>query len=104
MDAVTATGGPQILIMEIYQIIHFIAIVETGSFTIGADRAAISQSAISASIAKLEAEFGVQLLDRRRSPVVPTGAGERLLEAGKAILQICNTVKANSKRSLGRSF
>jgi DNA-binding transcriptional LysR family regulator len=79
--------------MEIYQIIHFIAIVETGSFTKGADRATVSQSAISASIAKLEAEFNVQLLDRRRSPVVPTGAGERLLEAGKAILQICSAVK-----------
>ena len=79
--------------MEIYQIVHFIAIVETGSFTKGADRAAVSQSAISASIAKLEAEFEVQLLDRRRSPVIPTEAGERLLEAGKAILQICNTVK-----------
>ena len=79
--------------MEIYQIIHFIAIVETGSFTKGADRAAVSQSAISASIAKLEAEFDVQLLDRRRSPVVPTDAGARLLVAGKAILQICKTVK-----------
>jgi DNA-binding transcriptional LysR family regulator len=79
--------------MEIYQIIHFIAIVETGSFTKGADRVHVSQSAISASIAKLEAEFDVQLLDRLRSPVVPTDAGERLLEAGKAILQICNTVK-----------
>ncbi|HUI21461.1 MAG TPA: LysR family transcriptional regulator [Methylocella sp.] len=79
--------------MEIYQLIHFVAIVETGSFTKGADRVAVSQSAISASIAKLEAEFDVQLLDRRRSPVVPTEAGERLLEAGKAILQICNTVK-----------
>jgi len=45
--------------MEIYQIIHFIAIVETGSFTKGADRSAVSQSAISASIAKLEAEFDV---------------------------------------------
>jgi DNA-binding MarR family transcriptional regulator len=74
-------SGPQIPIMEIYQIIHFIAVVETGSFTKGADRAAVSQSAISASIAKLEAEFDVQLLDRRRSPVVPTDAGERLLEA-----------------------
>jgi len=31
--------------------------------------------------------------DRRRSPVVPTDAGERLLEAGKAILQICNAIK-----------
>jgi|SRR5579875_201275 DNA-binding transcriptional LysR family regulator len=79
--------------MEIYQIVHFIAIVETGSFTKGADRVAVSQSAISASIAKLEAEFDVQLLDRRRSPVVPTLAGERLLEAGRAILQISNALK-----------
>jgi len=78
--------------MEIYQIIHFIAIVETGSFTKGADRAAVSQSAISASIAKLEAEFGVQLLDRR-SPVVPTDAGARLLEVGKAILKMCSALK-----------
>src|SRR3984893_18452910 len=79
--------------MEIYQIIHFIAVVETGSFTKGADRAAVSQSAISAIVCKVEAEVDVQLLDRRRSPVVPTDAGKRLLEAGKAILQICNTVK-----------
>jgi DNA-binding transcriptional LysR family regulator len=79
--------------MEINQFIHFIAVVETGSFTKGADRAAVSQSAISASIAKLETEFDIQLLDRRRTPVVPTDAGERLLEAGKAILQICNTVR-----------
>ncbi|HTV31767.1 MAG TPA: LysR family transcriptional regulator [Methylocella sp.] len=79
--------------MEIHQINHFIAIVETGSFTKGADRAAVSQSAISASIAKLEMEFGVQLLDRRRTPVVPTDAGIRLLEASKSILQICKTVK-----------
>jgi DNA-binding transcriptional LysR family regulator len=78
--------------MEIYQIIHFIAIVETGSFTKGADRAAVSQSAISASIAKLEAEFGVQLLDRR-SPVVPTDAGARLFEVGKAILNMCSALK-----------
>ena len=78
--------------MEIYQIKHFVAIVETGSFTKGADRAAVSQSTISISIAKLEAEFGVQLLERR-SPVVPTGAGERLVEVGKAILQLCSAVK-----------
>ena len=83
--------------MEIYQIIHFIAIVETGSFTKGADRAAVSQSAISASIAKLEAEFNVQLLDRR-SPVVPTDAGARLFEVGKAILQICSALKGELHR------
>jgi DNA-binding transcriptional LysR family regulator len=83
--------------MELYQIKHFIAVAETGGFTKGAQRVAISQPAISASIAKLEAELDVKLLDRRRSPVVPTAAGARLLEAGKNILQTCNAVKAELK-------
>jgi len=83
--------------MELYQIKHFIAVAETGGFTRGAQRVAISQPAISASIAKLEAELDVKLLDRRRSPVVPTAAGARLLEAGKNILQTCNAVKAELK-------
>jgi DNA-binding transcriptional LysR family regulator len=78
--------------MELYQLIHFVAIVETGSFTKGADRAGVSQSTISVSIAKLEAEFSVRLLERR-SPVVPTRAGQLLFEASKAILQTCSTVK-----------
>ncbi|MCL2452392.1 MAG: LysR family transcriptional regulator [Alphaproteobacteria bacterium] len=79
--------------MEIYQLVHFVAIVETGSFTKGAERAHVSQSAISISIAKLEAEFSLKLLDRRRIPVVPTAAGERLVKASEAILQICNEIK-----------
>jgi DNA-binding transcriptional LysR family regulator len=53
--------------MELYQIKHFIAVAETGGFTKGAQRVAISQPAISASIAKLETELDVKLLDRRRS-------------------------------------
>ena len=83
--------------MELNRIRHFIAVAETGSFTKGAQRAAVSQPAISASIAKLEAELDVKLLDRRRSSVVPTAAGARLHEAGKKILQNCNAVKAELK-------
>ncbi len=84
--------------MEIYQIRHFVAVVEAGGFTKGAQRVAISQPAISASIAKLEAELDVKLLERRHSQVVPTPAGRRLLEMGKAILQTCNAAKAEIKR------
>ena len=83
--------------MELTQIRHFIAVAETGSFTKGAQRATVSQPAISASIAKLEAHLDIKLLDRRRSPVVPTAAGARLLEAGREILQNCKAVKAELK-------
>jgi DNA-binding transcriptional LysR family regulator len=83
--------------VELHQIKHFIAVAETGGFTKGAQRVAVSQPAISTSIARLEAELDVKLLDRRRSPVVPTAAGSRLLEAGKKILQACKAVKAELK-------
>jgi DNA-binding transcriptional LysR family regulator len=90
--------------MKVYQIKHFIAVVETGGFTKDAQRAAISQPANSASIARLEAELDVKLLDRRRSPVVPTPAGTRLLEAGKNILHTCNAVKAELKAIANRKL
>jgi DNA-binding transcriptional LysR family regulator len=80
--------------MELHQIRHFIAVAEAGGFTKGAQRVAVSQPAISASIAKLEAELEVKLLERRHSKVVPTEAGRRLLEVGKTILQSCNAVRA----------
>ena len=58
--------------MELYQIKHFIAVAEAGGFAKGAERVAVSQPAISASIVKLEAELSVKLLERRHSQVVPT--------------------------------
>ena len=88
--------------MEIYQIKHFIAVVEAGGFTKGAQRIAISQPAISISIAKLEDELEVKLLDRRHSRVVPTAAGMLLLDAGKGILQACSAVKAQIKATACR--
>jgi len=88
--------------MDLYQIKHFVAVVEGGGFTKGAERVAVSQPAISASIAKLEAELNVQLLERRHSQVVPTQAGTRLLEMGKTILQTCNAAKSEVKAIANR--
>ncbi len=84
--------------MELHQIKHFVAVAETGGFTKGAQRVAVSQPAISTSVAKLEAELDVKLLDRRPSQVVPTPAGVRFLEVGKEILRSCNAVKAELKK------
>ncbi len=59
--------------MELYQIRHYVAIAETGSFTRAAMRVAVTQPALSASIAKLEEELGVKLLYRG-----PKGRGSNL--------------------------
>ena len=66
------------------------AAAPAGGFTKAAERIAVTQPAISASIAKLEAELGTQLVDRQHTQIVPTAEGIRLLEAGKDILQKCN--------------
>lgn len=80
--------------MELRQIKHFTAVVETGSFTKASERVSLSQPALSASIARLEDEFQVKLLERRRTRVVPTAAGSRLMERAQSILLVCNSVKA----------
>ena len=82
--------------MELYQIKHFVAVVEAGGFTKGAERVAVSQPAISASIAKLEAELNVKLLERRHSQVVPTPAGNALAR-GRA-RQFCRRAMPPKKR------
>lgn len=80
--------------MELYQIRHFIAVAQAGGFTKGAQRVAVSQPAISASIAKLEAELNIKLFQRGHPHVALTPAGMLLLERGRSILQACGSLKA----------
>jgi len=51
------------------------------SFTRAATRLGVTQSALSQTMKKLEAELGLRLLDRTTRSVAPTVAGERLLAA-----------------------
>ncbi len=84
--------------MELYQIRHFVAVVEAGSFTKGAELAAVSQPALSASIGRLEAELKVKLLERQRTKVTPTMSGYKLLTAATEILRDCSSLKRELKR------
>ena len=62
--------------MLLRQIEYFQAVVEHNSFTAAAEQCNISQSAISQQIQALEAELGVQLLERHRRKFILTPAGE----------------------------
>lgn len=62
--------------MLLRQLQYFQAVVEENSFTEAAERCHISQSAISQQIQALEAELGVQLLERHRRKFTVTPAGE----------------------------
>ena len=86
--------------MELYQIRHFAAVVETGSFTKAAIRAAVSQPALSVSIAKLEEELGVRLFHRSPKSVTLTPAGRRFHATAQEVLRACNKVKAELRASV----
>jgi DNA-binding transcriptional LysR family regulator len=73
--------------MEIRQLRAFTAIVETGTFTAGAERVHVTQAAISMQIRQLEREIHAQLFTRATRRVILTEAGEMLLERARRILR-----------------
>jgi DNA-binding transcriptional LysR family regulator len=58
----------------------FLAVAEERSFTRASARLGTSQSALSHTLKRLEARLGLRLLTRTTRSVVPTEAGEKLLE------------------------
>ena len=72
--------------MEIHQLEYLVALAEEGSFTKAADRALVAQPSLSQQIQKLEREIGQPLFDRLPRGVVPTEAGQRLIEHARRIL------------------
>jgi len=83
--------------MELQQLRLFLAAAESESFTRGAERAFVSQPALSASISKLETEMGVKLFTRNKRNVVLTPAGRKLLRRAKMIVGECAKAKNELK-------
>lgn len=72
--------------MEIQQLRHLLAAVETGNLLKAAEKSFISQSGLSRSIKSLETRLGVPLLIRGPKGVEPTIYGLSVLRRAKLIL------------------
>ncbi|MEV0720918.1 LysR family transcriptional regulator, partial [Asanoa sp. NPDC050611] len=71
--------------MELRQLEYFVAVAEEGTFTQGAHRVRVAQSAVSATIRKLERELGEPLFTRNTTTAL-TDAGHVLLPEARAVL------------------
>lgn len=65
----------------------FVAVAEAGSFSLGAEKLHLTQSAASKRISQLEGQLNVRLFDRIARQVTLTEAGRALLPRAKRILQ-----------------
>src|SRR5215207_6439015 len=63
------------------------AVVECGSMARAGNQLHMSQPAVSAAIANLEAALGVRLLDRNRRGVEPTMYSKALLKRGRVAFE-----------------
>jgi DNA-binding transcriptional LysR family regulator len=70
----------------------FVSVCETGNIARAGDRASIVGSAISKRLAQLEQQVGTPLLVRKRHGVVPTAAGQTLLEHARGMLDGANRI------------
>ena len=78
---------------------YFVAIADAGSFTAAAAAISIAQPALTRQVRELEAELGVQLLQRRPRGVVLTPAGATFYGSAQRILAEAARVRDKLARS-----
>ena len=76
--------------MEITQLHYFKTVAKHESFTLAAEELHITQSALSRSIAQLEADIGIQLFERRKGGVTLNRDGHFFLQH---VIQVLNTLE-----------
>lgn len=79
--------------MELRQLEYFIAVAVELNFSRAAQRVHVVQSALSASVAKLEKELGVQLVDRSKRQISLSPAGEAFLDQAYEVLYAAKRAK-----------
>ncbi len=73
----------------------FVSVCELGNIARAGERASIVGSAISKRLAQLEDQVGTRLLVRKRHGVVPTAAGNTLLEHARAMLDSAARIESD---------
>ena len=73
--------------LELQQIEQLVTIADCGTLSAAAEKLHISQSALSRSVQRLEAELGVTLFERSRNRIVLNEVGSRAVDYARILLQ-----------------
>lgn len=79
--------------MTIIQLEYLLAVANYGSFSLASEKCFVTQPSLSMQVKNLEEELGVILLDRSRKPVVPTDAGQVVLQQAREAIKAFNQIR-----------
>src|SRR5574344_96662 len=79
--------------MNLQQLEYIVAVDKYRHFVRAAESCKITQSTLSSLIQKLELELDTVIFDRNSHPVVPTSAGERIINQAKVVLYNASQLK-----------
>ena len=85
--------------LETRELRYFVTVAEELHFGRAAERLGIAQPPLSRAIRQLERRLGVTLLERNRRGVTLTGAGQVLLDEGRAILDATAAAARRTRRA-----
>src|SRR5262245_9963310 len=83
--------------MELRTLKYFTAVAESLSFSVGAEKLGLSQSAVSRQIQLLEQELGVRLFDRVGRRVRITPAGRELMESSYQVQNVVASLESRAR-------
>jgi DNA-binding transcriptional LysR family regulator len=81
--------------MELRQLEYFVAVAAELNFSRAAQRIHVVQSALSASVGKLEKELGVELFDRSKRQIALTAPGETFLQHAREVIQTVERTRSS---------
>lgn len=78
--------------MQLSHLRALVAVAETGSFTVAANRLSLTQSAVSQAVSAMEEILGTQLVIRARNGVTLSAVGETVLRRAIEVLALLDTI------------
>jgi DNA-binding transcriptional LysR family regulator len=81
--------------MELRQMEYFVAVAAELNFSRAAQRIHVVQSALSASVGRLEKELGVELFDRSKRQIALTAAGEVFLQHAREVIHAVQKARSS---------
>jgi DNA-binding transcriptional LysR family regulator len=81
--------------VELRHLEYFVAVAAELNFSRAAERIHVVQSALSASVGKLEKELGVELFDRSKRQIALTAAGEVFLAQAREVLHTAHRARTS---------